>query len=109
MILPLASVLFAYAGVAAAFASRSRAMRNRWSISPRAQLILYALAAIAVGAAVTVWPGGDGAFLAGLSVTLAVSAAATLFVLLEPVLPKLVWSLAAAAPVAAIALAASAS
>jgi hypothetical protein len=105
MMLPLASVLFAYAGVAAAFGGRSRAVRSRWSISPRAQLILYALAAIALGAAVTVWPGSDGAALAGLSVTLAVSAAATLFVLLEPVLPKLVWSLAAAASLAGVALA----
>jgi hypothetical protein len=102
--LPLASVLFAYAGVAAACATRSGSVLRRWSISPRAKLMLYALAAIAIAAAARAWPGSDGAVLAGLGVTLAVSAAATLFVLFEPVLPRVVWSVAVAAPVLAVVL-----
>jgi hypothetical protein len=66
--------------------------------------MLYALAAIAIAAAAMTWPGSDGAVLGGLCVILAISAAATVFVLLEPVLPRVVWSVAAAAPVVAVVL-----
>lgn len=88
--LALASILFAYAAVAAACAGRSHMLRQRWSISPRARLGFHALAAFAIAASVLAWPSGDGAAMAIISVTLAASLAATVFVLLEPVLPRLV-------------------
>jgi hypothetical protein len=101
MMLPLASVLFAYTGVAAAVAARLRSA----PLPPAARPALFAIAAAAIAAAVALWPRSDGAILTGVSVTLAVSAMATLIVLLAPLVPKLVWTVAVAAPVLAVVLA----
>jgi len=103
--LPLASVLFAYTGVAAAVAARLRSARGSAPIHPAARPALFAIAMAALAAAFALWPHQDGAVLTAVSVTLAVSAMATLIVLLEPLVPKLVWATAAAAPVVAVALA----
>jgi len=103
--LSLASVLAAYVAVAAVFAARPRSQRRPSLVPPRARPAMYALAIGAVVAATALWPPGDGAVMTTICVVLAVSVAATLFVLLEPFAPRLVWGLAAAAPVAAAALA----
>lgn len=103
--LSLASVLASYVAVAAVFAARPRSARRPSLVPPRARPAMYVLSIAAIVAAVMLWPPSDGAVMASLSVVLAVSVAATGFVLLEPIAPRLVWSLAAAAPAAATVLA----
>jgi hypothetical protein len=95
MMLPLSSILFAYAGVAAACAGRAKTRRPR---------LLSAGAAAAIVAAFLV---SDGGFLGGVCVVLASSLSATLFVLLEAIAPRALWASAAAALLLAIALAAA--
>lgn len=102
MMLPLSSILLAYAGVAAACAGRAKTRRP---VPLRLNPVLYAAAVVAVVAALWLWPSGDGGFLGGVCVVLATALSATLFVLLEPLAPRALWASAAAAPVLAIALA----
>jgi hypothetical protein len=91
-----ASVLMTYAGAAAGCAALGR--RDR-------ALARSALGVAAIAAAFVLWPADDGAALAGLCVVLSLSAMATVFALLEPVVPRVAWWAAAWAPVAAAVLA----
>jgi hypothetical protein len=115
----LACFLFAYTAVALAFAAGARLLQRRppsaarplgpatgqtallerlRSSLPRIRPVLFALAVAAVVAAFASWPSHDGAGLATVAVFLAVSLTSTGFVLLAPLVPRLVWGLAALAP-----------
>jgi hypothetical protein len=97
----VASVLLAYAAVAAGVVAGSRAVRRRRPMVSRATPVLWGAAVAAVAGAFALWPRSDGAALAGVSVGLTVTAMASVFVLLEPLVPRLVWLLAGLAPVLA--------
>lgn len=94
----LACVLMAYAAVAAAYAAGAR---RSVPVPPRARASWAVVALAAVAAAGALWPRSDGAILAGVCVVMAVSAMATLFVLIAPVWPRVAWAIAAIAPAAA--------
>ena len=99
----LACVLIAYAGVAAAFAAGGPpALRPGW-IPNGAAPVLRAVAVAAMVACAVLWPREDGVALAVVSAVLAVSAMATVIVLLAPVAARAVWWAAVIAPAAAAA------
>jgi hypothetical protein len=102
----LAAVLLAYAAVAAAVAAGARRSPPARPVPPRARAILAVLAVVALAAATALWPRSDGPILAGVCILMAVSATASVFVLIAPVWPRLAWTLAAVAPIAAAVLAA---
>lgn len=102
----LAVVLFAYAAVAAAVAAGSRRRAASGALSPRNRTVLAVLAVAAVAAAGALWPHADGPALTGVGVVMALSTMASVFVLISPVWPRVAWTIAAVAPIAAAVLAA---
>ncbi len=102
----LAAVLLAYASVAAAVAAGSPPSATSW-MPRRARAILAVLAVAAVAAAAAQWPRSDGPILAGVCIVMAMSAMASVFILIAPVWPRIAWTLAAVVPLAVAILAAA--
>lgn len=94
----IAAVALAYAAVAASYAALSRRMPARVR---QARWVWAVIAIAAVLGAFAAWPAHEGGVLDAVSVTLCVSAMATVFVSLAPVIPRVVWALAVIAPIAA--------
>jgi hypothetical protein len=103
----LASILFAYASVAAVVAGRLQSARipRTGRLAPRrnGRTIFYSVAVLALIAALAFWPAHDGWLLTTICVSFALSASAAFIILLEPLAPRLVWRLAVAAPPLALA------
>lgn len=102
----LAAIFMSFATIAASYAAWARTTGLPRPLAPQQRSALAGMAVLALIATLSLWPRTDGLAMALLSSLFALCASSTLFVLLEPLAPRVLWRAALVAPILAGLLAA---